>query len=90
LRVAISVKLGRVAPSTLLRRLGTYSRKNRLYFAFRELGRVVRTSFLLRYLSDPELRRMIHTATHTSEAFNKFAPWVLCGGDGVMTEGGRD
>ena len=30
-----------------LRRLATYSRKNKLYFAFRELGRVVRTVFLL-------------------------------------------
>jgi TnpA family transposase len=90
LRVAVSVKLGRVAPSTILRRLGTYSRKNRLYFAFRELGRVVRTIFLLRYLSDPELRRMIHAATNKSEAFNKFAQWVLFGGDGVITEGVRD
>lgn len=43
LRVAVSVKLGRITPSTILRRLGTYSRKNKLYFAFRELGRVVRT-----------------------------------------------
>jgi hypothetical protein len=32
-------------------RLATYSRKNRLYFAFRELGRAIRTDFLLRYLS---------------------------------------
>ena len=90
LRVAVSVKLGRVAPSTILRRLGTYSRKNRLYVAFRELGRVVRTIFLLRYLSDPELRRMIHAATNKSEAFNKYAQWVLFGGDSVITEGIRD
>jgi TnpA family transposase len=32
-------------------RLATYSRKNRPYFAFRELGRAIRTDFLLRYLS---------------------------------------
>jgi TnpA family transposase len=88
--VAISVQLGRVVPSTILRRLGTYSRKNRLYVAFRELGRVVRTIFLLRYLSDPELRRIIHAATNKSEAFNKFAQWVLFGGDSVISEGVRD
>jgi TnpA family transposase len=58
--------------------------------AFRELGRVVRTIFLLRYLSDPELRRMIHAATNQSEAFNKYAQWVLFGGDRVITEGVRD
>ena len=49
LRVALSIKAGRLLPSAILRRLGTYSRKNRLYFAFRELGRAVRTAFLLRY-----------------------------------------
>jgi len=46
-------------PSTILRRLATYSRKNKLYFAFRELGRVVRTTFLLQYISDLELRQVI-------------------------------
>lgn len=42
---------------TLLRRLGHDSRKNRLYRAFRELGRAVRTLVLLRYLSEPENQR---------------------------------
>jgi TnpA family transposase len=39
-------------PSDILRRMNSRSRKNRLYFAFRELGRVVRTLFLLQYISD--------------------------------------
>jgi TnpA family transposase len=90
LRVAVSVKLGCVTPSAILRRLGTYSRKNKLYFAFRELGRVTRTIFLLRYLSDPKLRRQIQRATNKSEAFNKFAQWVLFGGGGVIAENIRD
>jgi TnpA family transposase len=46
LRVVLSIKAGRITASTILRKLGTYSRKNRLYQAFRELGRVVRTAFL--------------------------------------------
>ena len=33
LRVALSIREGRFTPSTILRRLGTYSRKNRLYHA---------------------------------------------------------
>ena len=32
LRVVLSIRAGRISPSTLLRKLGTYSRKNRLYF----------------------------------------------------------
>ncbi|MEU5876509.1 Tn3 family transposase [Spirillospora sp. NPDC047279] len=41
---------------TLLRQLGNHSRKNRLYRAFRKLGRAIRTMSLLRYLSEPKLR----------------------------------
>ena len=90
LRVALSIKAGTIMPSTILRRLATYSRKNKLYFAFRELGRVVRTIFLLQYISDLELRQVIQAATNKSEAFNKFVQWVCFGGEGVITENVRD
>jgi hypothetical protein len=43
LKVAISIKAGKLLPSTILRRLGSYNRQNRLNRAFHELGRVVRT-----------------------------------------------
>ncbi len=73
LRVVLSIKLGKIAPSTILRRLGADSRKNKLYFAFRELGRVIRTLFLLDYIHDADLRSTIHAATNKSEEFNRAA-----------------
>jgi TnpA family transposase len=90
LRVALSIKAGRLLPSAILRRLGTYSRKNRLYFAFRELGRVIRTSFLLRYIASADLRRLIGAATNKSEHFNRYAQWVSFGGSGLITAAARD
>jgi TnpA family transposase len=72
LRVAVSIGTGRIKPSTILRRLATYSRKSMLYFAFPELGHAVRTGFLLGYLSDIELCRLIQAATIKSERFNQF------------------
>lgn len=86
MRVAVSIKAGKMTPSTILRRLGSESAKNKLYFAFRELGRVIRTLFLLKYLNDPELRRVIHAATNKSEQFNDFAQWLMFGGDGIIAE----
>ena len=59
LRIVLSIKAGKITPSTILRQLGTNSRKNKLYFAFRELGRVVRTIFLLKYVGDFEIRRTV-------------------------------
>ena len=90
LRVAVSIKAGRIAPSTILRKLSTYSRKNKLYIALRELGKVVRTTFLLEYLSNTELRRTINAATNKSESFNDFTKWLAFGGDGTIRENDRD
>ena len=64
----------------LLRKLGNHNRKNRLFRAFRELGRVERTLFLFRYISVPEVRRGIRAETTKIEAFNDFLDWVSFGG----------
>jgi hypothetical protein len=90
LRVVLSIKSGRISASTILRRLGTYSRKNRLYQAFCELGRVIRTGFLLRYISDSQLRSTIQGATNKSEALNRFLKWTFFGGESVISENSRD
>ncbi len=90
LRVAVSIRSGAILPSDILRRLGSYSRKNKLYFALRELGRVVRTMFLLRYISEAELRQAIQAATNKSERFNEFVQWISFGSDNVIAENVRD
>jgi TnpA family transposase len=86
LRVVVSIKLGKISASAILRRLGTYSRKNKLYFAFRELGKVIRTIFLLKYIGDLELRKVIQSETNKSEQFNAFAKLLFFGGGGVIAE----
>lgn len=86
LRIAVSIKTGKITPSAILRRLGTQNRKNKLYFAFRELGMVMRTMFLLEYIGDVELRRVIHAETNKSEQFNGFAKWSFFGGEGIIAE----
>jgi TnpA family transposase len=88
-RIVLSIKAGKITPSAILRRLGTASRKNKLYFAFRELGRVVRTMFLLDYIGSVELRKVIHAATNKSEEFNNFLQWLFFGGEGIIAENVR-
>ena len=61
MQVALSIHAGKVIPSMLLRRLGVKSKKNKLYKAFRALGRVIRTISLLKYISDPDMQlSLIH------------------------------
>ncbi len=83
-RVVLSIQAGKISSDVLLRKLGNYSRKNRLYRAFRELGRVVRTVFLLQFISDAELRQQITAATNKVEAYHGFSKWFFFGGDGII------
>ena len=54
--------------------------------AFRELGHVIRTGFLLKYISDIELREQIGATTNKVEAYNGFSKWSFFGGEGVIAE----
>ncbi|WP_461712291.1 Tn3 family transposase [Streptomyces sp. DSM 41013] len=84
--MAISVREGAISSSTLLKRLRSGSRKNATYTAFREVGRVIRTVQLLRYLSDTPLRRRVTAATNKVEAFNGFSQWLGFGNRGVIAD----
>jgi TnpA family transposase len=85
IQVVLSIQAGRVMPSMLLRKLGTYNRKSLLYRAFRELGRVERTLFLLRFISSTEVRRVIRAETTKIETYNEFLDWVCFGGPVVKS-----
>ncbi len=89
LRMAISIRNGKIKASTILRKFNSKSRKNKLYFAFRELGRVTRTIFLLNYIHDPNLRRIINAATCKSEEFNNFIAWISFGDGGIIGDNKR-
>ena len=86
LRVVISIQEGKVLPSMLLRKLTTYSRKNRLYQAFHALGTVVRTAFLLTFISDVKLREVIHRSTNKAEEYHNFEDWITFASGGIIRE----
>lgn len=76
LQVAISIKQGKISSTTLLRKLTNNSSKNRLYKAFQELGKVVRTTFLLEYIESVELRETVTEATNKVETYHRLSKWV--------------
>ena len=86
MQVAISISEGHLSSATLMRRLRSNSRKNRIYKVFREVGRSVRTVALLRYLADPQLRARITAATNKVESYNGFSHWLAFGNNGVLAD----
>jgi hypothetical protein len=69
----------------LLRKLSHEGRHNRLFAAARELGRVLRTVYLLRWISSKEMRQEVSAQTNKIESYHAFTKWLDFGGD-VITE----
>lgn len=88
--MVLSIQAGKISSVTLLRRLSTYSQRNNFYRAFREVGRVIRTVELLRYLSDPALRARTTAATNKVESYNQFVAWCRFGNRGMIADNDPD
>ena len=84
MRMVVSIKLKHTTASTLLKRLSSYSQQHRLYLALRELGRVVRTLFLLKYMDDEMLRKRINQQNKKTENSHKFSKAVLYANNGEI------
>jgi TnpA family transposase len=79
LRFISTIKLRETTASQLLTRLSSYSKKNRLYQALNEFGKIISTVFLLKYIDDVKLRQAIEKQLNKVESSNKFAKAVFFG-----------
>ena len=84
LRVVLAIQSGRISASWILTRLNSHSRNNRLYRAFQELGRVVRTVYLIHWIGMDELRSGVTDASNKVESFHQFSSHLSFGSHGVL------
>jgi TnpA family transposase len=85
LRLAKAVRAGTVSAVDALRRLHLVDEHGHdVGTAFRELGKVARTEFLLRYAMDEGLQRRVHTACNHAENWNFFHSKVFWGNGGRL------
>jgi TnpA family transposase len=86
LRLACSIREGRVSASLIMSKLGSYARQNSLATALREMGRIEKTIFILDYVSDETLRRRIQRGLNKGEAMNALARAIFFGKRGEFRE----
>ena len=86
LRLACSIRDGRVSGSLMMSKLGSYARQNSLATALREMGRIEKTIFILDYISDEALRRRIQRGLNKGEAMNALAKNIFFGKRGEFKE----
>lgn len=84
LRLVTSIKLKYTVPSQILKRLNSYALQNPLYQALKELGKVVRTIFLLRYMDDETMRQRIHQQLVKGESLNGLGAAIGYGNGGKI------
>jgi TnpA family transposase len=90
LRLAGSLKLGLVQAGGLMRTLQTNERPTRLARALGELGRIVKTLYLLAYIDDESYRRRILSQLNRGEGRHQLARVVFHGKRGELRQRYRE
>ena len=83
-RFLVTIKLNHALPSMLLRRLTSYASHHPLYQALRELGRIVRTTFLFQYMDEEETRRRVNHQLTKIENMHQLAAELNLGKNGLV------
>jgi TnpA family transposase len=82
LRLAASLDQGTVTASLLVARLHAQQRRSTLAAALQDYGRLVKTEFVLRYLTRPVERRGIHRQLNKGESIFALEDAVFYGNEG--------
>ena len=86
LRLAGSLKLGVVQAAGLTRTLQTNDRPTRLARALQELGRLIKTLYLLRFIDDESYRRRILVQLNRGEGRHQLARVIFHGKRGELRQ----
>jgi len=90
LRLAGSLKLGTVQAAGLIRTLQTKDRPTKLARALEELGRLIKTLYLLRFIDDEAYRRRILVQLNRGEGRHQLARIVFHGKRGELRQRYRE
>jgi len=84
IRVAASLKMGTVTPSTLISKLQAYPRQNNLMSVLQSYGQLVKTVFICKYLLNKSMRKKISCQLNKGEQLNGLRAYLWFGGDGII------
>lgn len=87
LRVALSLKQRTAPTQVIVQRLTNSFPSDRLSKAVTNLGRIIKTKYILRYLTDPELRRTVQLQLNKGEYRHKLPRRIFFADQGEFTTG---
>ncbi len=90
LRLLVTIKLREITASIILKRLSSYSKQHPLYRALKQVGRIFKTYFLLKYLDEVDLRKSTEKALNRIEQSHQFAKAIFFGNNQDMKVGTKE
>lgn len=84
LRFVVTIKLKEATASQLFKRLNSYAKQNPLYRALKEFGKIIKSLFMLTYISDVKLRQAIEKQLNKGELGNRFNKAISFGGNHLL------
>ena len=87
MRVVISLKQKTSPAHVIVQRLTNSSPFDRLTKAFTNLGRIIKTEYILRYLTDKDLRQTVQRQLNKGEYRHKLPRWIFFADQGEFTTG---
>ena len=87
IRVATSLRERTAPANVVVQRLTNSFPSDRLSKAFTNLGRIIKTEYILRYISDQNLRRTVQLQLNKGEYRHKLPRWIFFANQGEFTTG---
>ena len=86
-RVAVSLKNRVAPPEVVVERLASAVPADRLAKALTAYGRIIKTIYILRYMQDDKLRRVVQLQLNRGEARHSLARWLFFAHRGEFRDG---
>ena len=87
IRVALSLKKRTAPAHVIVQRLTNSFPSDRLSKAFTNLGRIIKTEYILRYITDMKLRKMVQLQLNKGEYRHKLPRWIFFADQGEFSTG---
>ncbi|QEZ70812.1 Tn3 family transposase (plasmid) [Paraclostridium bifermentans] len=86
MRLVESIRCGKVKASLILQKINSYNRNNAVAKGLKEIGRILKTKYIIDYYTNGDLRKEVQKMLNKGEAINSVARLIFFGKQGRLNE----